>query len=84
MDTLIKADIFFFVATLATVLLSCGILFVLVYLIRALQSMEDLANKLADNVDKTGESVKDMVDEVRESFIFSLLFKKKNKKSKGH
>lgn len=48
MNSLIKADIFFFVSTIALVVISIGIAIALVYLIRILRNVKDVSEKVKE------------------------------------
>ncbi len=75
-----KADIFFFVTTLAVVVVSAGFLFALYYIIGAIKRLEGYAERIeAKMVDATSE-VKEMGEDMRDSFIYNLIFKKKKEK----
>jgi hypothetical protein len=46
METLIHADIFFFVSTIALVLITIGIVIALIYLIKILRNVSDVSEKV--------------------------------------
>jgi uncharacterized membrane protein (DUF485 family) len=64
MDSLMKADIFFFITSIAVVLVTVGLLITFVYVIRAMKKLE---------------RVEDVADDVRQSFLWKFLFKKRKK-----
>jgi hypothetical protein len=67
MDTLMKADIFFVVTTVAVILVTAGVLVSLYYVVRAVKHLEGLS---------------EVTQDIRESFIFNLLFKRNGKHRK--
>jgi urea transporter len=79
MDTLLKADIFFFVSTIAVVLVTIAIVIVSVYAIKALEQARSALKEVEEHVGDTTEDVKDMLFDLRESTIFRLLFRKRKK-----
>lgn len=56
MQSLIHADIFFFISTIALVVLSIGVLIVIIYLIRILHNVREVSDKVREEGD---EFVKD-------------------------
>ncbi|MDB5266602.1 MAG: hypothetical protein JWN89_417 [Parcubacteria group bacterium] len=82
MDTLVHADIFFFVTTIAVVLVSAGLLWALVYIVGAVKRLEVYVHKIAENTKDATEEVKEMGEDIRDSFLYQLLFKKKKKHGK--
>ena len=79
MDTLIKADIFFFISSLGFVFLWILVAIFLFYLIRATRTFSRIMNKVEENIDDVGDITKDMLEEVQDSTVFNFLFKKKKK-----
>jgi hypothetical protein len=87
METLLKADIFFFISTLATVVITVMAAVLLFYLIRARKSLNNLLNMLKDNLGAGEEFVSDLRERMEENVIFRTFFppakksKRKTKKS---
>ncbi|MBX4189381.1 hypothetical protein KW785_02180 [Candidatus Parcubacteria bacterium] len=79
METLIHADIFFIVTTAAVVLVTAGLIVTFIYIVRAARRLEEYADRIGHDLKETGDEVRDMAAEVRESFLFNLLFKKKRR-----
>ena len=84
METLIKADIFFFVTTLCVVAVSVFIIILLVRLNRFMQALRNLADKLKEKAEDVGEEAEELIERMQDSLIFRLLFggPKKSKKKK--
>ena len=82
METFIKADIFFFVTTIAVVVFTALASIALYYLILGLQSFKNMAKKLEAEQENAEEFVKETVERVTDSNIFNFLFPKKRKSSK--
>ena len=80
MDTVMKADIFFFITSIAVVFLSIFVIIALYYLIRALKRFSKLSETLEDNIGDASEDIKEMTEQVKESFVFNMIFPKKRKR----
>ncbi|MEN9647365.1 MAG: hypothetical protein RLY57_169 [Candidatus Parcubacteria bacterium] len=86
MESVLKADIFFFVTTIAVVLLTIGGIIIIIYILRIVKNMKDVTDRLRDQTVKVTEDL----DELRKSglkgmlaYIVKLgggLFKRRNKK----
>lgn len=80
MDTLMKADIFFFVTTIAVVLVSGVVAWALLYIVGAVKRLEAYADKIAENTKDASAEVKEMGEDIRGSILYNFLFKKKRHK----
>lgn len=80
MDTLMKADIFFFVTTIAVIIFLVLGVVISVYVIRILGNIKRASEKLEESVGNIGEQAEALGDKIAESFLFNLLFGKKAKK----
>lgn len=78
-----KADIFFFVTTIAVVVVSIFIIILLYYSIRTVKKLRELTDKVEENINSANEHVEELVSQIKESFIFNLLFPKRRKKKKS-
>ncbi len=52
MESLIHADIFFFISTIALVVLSIGVLIVIIYLIRILHNVREVSQRVREEGDE--------------------------------
>ena len=77
MDTLMKANIFFFITSIAVVIFVILGSIIAIYVIRILGSIKRASDKLEDGVDAAFENADALSTKIRESFIFNLLFGKK-------
>jgi len=87
METLVKADIFFFISSIAVVVVSVSIALGVYYVIGAIKRFEEYAENLEESLKERSEDVKgiteevkEITDDIRESFLYNLLFKKKKKR----
>lgn len=83
METFIKADVFFFVTTVAVVLLTIFLIIVLCYAIFAFKRIAELCDRVEANIDTASIEVKEIISQVKESFLFNLLFTKNKNRKKG-
>ncbi len=80
MDTIMKADIFFFITTIAVVVLTVAILAALYYVVGAMKRLEAYADRIEDKLMDASVEVREMGEDIRDSFIYNLIFKKKKRK----
>jgi hypothetical protein len=81
-QTLIHADIFFFISSLGFVLVTLVILVGLFYIIRILQGVRRITDKIEAGIDTVGEDAKELVSDLRESMAFRMLFGGRKKKQR--
>jgi HAMP domain-containing protein len=74
-----KADIFFFISSIAVVVVSIGILIAGYYITRSLQKIERLAERLEEKMVDATEEVREIGGNIKESFLYNLIFKKKKR-----
>ncbi len=79
MDTLMKADIFFFITTGAVVLITICVVVTLFYVARFLSTCNRIAKAVETKAHELGAEVEDVVADVRESFLFRLMFPRRKK-----
>lgn len=82
-DSLLKADIFFIITSISVIAFSVCMIVAFIYLAQALRSFKRLADILSKNANGVGEEVKDLVQDIRQSTIFSFLFHKKKSRGKS-
>lgn len=84
MNTLIHADIFFFVTTIAVIIFTILASIALYYLIGALKNFKRITKNLENRIDQAGDKISDEAEyiknRVHESFVFNMLFAKKPQK----
>ncbi len=82
MNNVVNSEIFFFISSIGFVLLCVLTAIFLVYLIRATNTLGRIMEKAEKDIEQVGDTTKEMLEDIRESTIFSFLFKKKRRKSK--
>jgi hypothetical protein len=80
METLIHADIFFFITTIAVVIFLILGSICFYYVIKILGNIKRASDQLEKEVDRLGDNVDSLYHTIKESFIFNLIFKKKRGK----
>lgn len=78
MDTLMKANVFFFVTTIAVVVFMILGAVALVYIIKILRSIKRTADKLGVEIENASVHADALYHKIAESFLFNLLFGKKH------
>lgn len=73
MDSLLKADIFFVVATVAVCVLAAGILWALVYVIRILRNVREISDLADKEAKELSHDLSTLHNRVRERGIVSGL-----------
>lgn len=85
MNTLIQADIFFFVTTIAVIIFTILASVAMYYLIGALKNFKKITKNLEHRIDQVSDQIGDeaeyLKNRLHESFIFNLIFAKKKVKS---
>jgi hypothetical protein len=74
METFIKADIFFFISSVATLLLAVLLSIMLFYLIRASRNLYSISEKLQQHFKESEEFVFDLKERLENNIFFRLFF----------
>lgn len=76
MNTLIHADVFFFISSIGFIVL-CGLLIVaLIYVVGILKSVKHISRKLEDDVDDLSAEAKEFFGDIRQSMVYRMIFGK--------
>lgn len=79
MDTLIHADIFFFISSIGFIILFIVLIIGAVHLVRLIRSLNDAIDTLKSKAKDIEADAEELIDEVRESVIFRLFFGRKRR-----
>ena len=82
MDTLMKADIFFFITTIAVIIFLILGSIAFVYLIKILRNIKRASDTLEHKIEVASEHADTLYHSIAESFLFNMLFGKKKKTKK--
>jgi hypothetical protein len=80
MDTLVKADIFFFISSIATVIISALLAILLAYLIKAGKNLYTLSEILKSSYKESEEFITDLKDRLEQNMVFRMFFPPARKK----
>lgn len=80
METIMKADIFFFISSVATVVLSILTSVLLFYLIKTWKNLHTLSEKLKDGLEKSEEFVDEFKERLENNMVFRLFFPTKQRR----
>ena len=91
MENIIKADIFFFITSIAVIVSTIGVIIVAIYAIRILRDMKHISKKVSEEGDKIIEGVEYMRKAAKAKGVkiknvtefFSGLFNRHKKKEKA-
>lgn len=83
MNTLTQSEVFFFISSIGFVLLWVLTAIFLIYLIRATNTLGRIMERAEDDIDKLGDTTKEMLSDIHNSVIFNFLFHKKRKTKKS-
>lgn len=85
-QTLIHADIFFFISSLGFIVLTLISAVILVYVISILRSVRRITDKIERGIDTVSEDTKEFVADLQDSTAYRLLFgvRKRKKSSSEH
>lgn len=74
METVMKADIFFFISSIATVIIAVLLSIVLYYFIKAGKNLYLISEKLQDHFKESEEFVDELKERLEDNMIFRLFF----------
>lgn len=74
METIMKADIFFFISSLSSVILTILLSVVLFYFIKAGRNLYLISEKLQDHFKESEEFVLELKERLEDNLIFRLFF----------
>ena len=73
-QTLIHADIFFFISSIGFILVTIALLIGLFYIIRVVRSVDRITVKIEDGIDTVGDDAKNLISDLRDSMAFRMIF----------
>lgn len=83
MDTLMKADIFFFISSLATIVLTVLISIMLYYFIKAGKILYLISIRLQEHFGESEEFVRELKERLEENLVFRLFFPPARRKAES-
>lgn len=82
MESILQADIFFFVTTICMVFISILFGVVLIRVSKALKLLTGILETLKQQTSDIGQQAEEILEQIRSSFIFNMLFPKKTVRKK--
>ena len=82
MNGLLSSHVFFIISSVGFVLLWIFVAILLFYLIRITRTFSAIMDKIEDNVNKIGDTTKEMLTDLRDSTIFNFFLRKRRKSRK--
>lgn len=79
MDTLVQANIFFFITSIAVIAVSFFVVLLLIKLRKLVNQVNLLVEKLRNTSDQMSEEAKELVEDIKQSPIFRLIFPRRKK-----
>jgi len=83
MESLIKADIFFFISSVATMVAAFLVSILLFYLIKAGRNLQIICKALKDSFKESEEFVADLNERLEDNIIFRIFFPRPSKKRRS-
>ncbi len=83
MESILKSDIFFFISSVATVVLTILVSILLFYFIKAGKNLYMLSEVLKDGLKYSEEFVQDLKDRLEDNIVFRIFFPPSRKKRKA-
>ena len=85
MSPLLQSQVFFFISSVGFVVLGILVGVLLFYLIRVSKTFSRIIDKAEEDINKIGDTTREILEEIRENSLFQFLaklFKKKRKSKK--
>lgn len=82
MATLMQSQIFFFISSVGFIILGILTTIILIYILRSVNTVSRILKKAEKDIDSVGDITKEIINNVRESYVFRFLFKGKRKVKK--
>lgn len=82
MESIIKADIFFFISSIATIIITIVFLVAGFYFIKIIRNFYKISNILRNATENAEDGLKEMGEHVRQSPLFTFFFGKEKKSKK--
>ena len=82
MNTFTQSEIFFLISSIGFVVLWILVAIFLIYFIRIMHTFSRIMKQVEEDIDKIGDTTKDMLEDMRESTVFKFIFGKKRKSRK--
>jgi hypothetical protein len=78
-----EMQVFFLISSVGFVVVFIFVAILLYYFIRATKTLERIAGKVEDDIDKIGDTTREIIEDMRDSAIFNFIFKRGKKRIKS-
>lgn len=82
MEPLLQSQVFFVISSVGFVVLWILVGILLFYLIRITKTFSRIMDKIEGNINKIGDTTKEMLEDLRESTLFNFFLRKRRKSRK--
>lgn len=82
MESIIHADIFFFISSIGFVLIAVASIVLIIYLVALIRTLVAIARKIEDRVDEASEEMREFLDRLYDSALLRLFFGKKKHRAR--
>lgn len=79
MDTLVQANIFFFISSISVIAVSFVVVLLVLKLRKLVISLHVLVDKLKNTGDYVSDEAKELVEDIKQSPIFRLIFPRRKR-----
>ncbi|MCX6757549.1 MAG: DUF948 domain-containing protein [Candidatus Nomurabacteria bacterium] len=79
MNTVMQMQVFFFISSIGFIILWIFLAIFLFYLIRAMNTFSRIMDRVEKDINKIGDTTKDILEDIQESMVFQFLFRKRKK-----
>ncbi len=79
MGNLAYSELFFLISSIGFIIVFAVIIYLLYFLIKAVKTFNNLVDKLDGEIDNIGDTAKDLVDDIRHSFLYKMAFNPKKR-----
>ncbi len=73
MESFMKADVFFFISSLSSIVLSVLAAILLLYLIGVARNLHSLTEMIKEGVENSGEFIEDLGESIKDNMFFRML-----------
>jgi len=82
MNGILSSQVFFIISSVGFVILWIFVAILLFYLIRITRTFSAIMDKIEDNINRIGDTTKEMLEDLRDSTIFNFFLRKRRKSRK--
>lgn len=79
MESFIKSEVFFFIASISVIIITFVLFVSGIYFIKIMINLAKVSKKFRNAVDSAGENLSEMGDRIQDSPLFNFLFGKRRK-----